>query len=100
MYINKYYSARKKNRLLSFAATWTWTDLQIIILSEASQRKTNVTHHLHVKSKNNKNEFSYKAETELQILKETYGYQRGNEIGERDKSGAWDWRTQTNIYIR
>ena len=38
--------------------------------------------------KNDTNKLSYKAETELQILKETYGYQRGNEIGERDKSGA------------
>ena len=69
IYIYKYHSARKKNRLLSFAATGTWMDLKSIILSEVSQTKTNVIHHLHVESKNNKNEFSYKTETDLQTWK-------------------------------
>ena len=32
--------SHKKNQIMSFAATWT--DLQIIILSEISQRKTNI----------------------------------------------------------
>ena len=34
----KYYSAIKKNELMLF--TTTWRDLEIIILSEVSQRKT------------------------------------------------------------
>ena len=36
----EYYSAIKKNEILQFAATWM--DLEIIILSEVSQRKTNI----------------------------------------------------------
>ena len=41
-YIQKkeYYSAIKKNEILPFAATWM--DLENIILSEVSQRKTNI----------------------------------------------------------
>ena len=34
----EYYSAIKKNEILPFAATWT--DLEMIILSEVGQRKT------------------------------------------------------------
>ena len=37
----EYYSAIKKNDILPFAATWM--DLEIIILSEVNQTKTNVT---------------------------------------------------------
>ena len=40
MYTMEYYSAIKKNEILSFAATWM--DLEIIILSEVSQTKTNI----------------------------------------------------------
>ena len=36
----EYYSAIKKSEILPFAATWM--DLEIIILSEVSQRKTNI----------------------------------------------------------
>ena len=44
-----YYSAIKKNEIMPFAATWM--DLEIVILSEVSQRKTNIIYHLYVKSK-------------------------------------------------
>ena len=45
----EYYSAIKKNEIMSFAATWM--DLEIIILSEVSQTKTNIIrYHLYVKS--------------------------------------------------
>ena len=37
----EYYSAIKKNEMMSFATTWT--DLETVILSEVSQRKTNTT---------------------------------------------------------
>ena len=40
IYITEYYSAIKKNEILPFATTWT--DLEIIILSEVSQTKTNI----------------------------------------------------------
>ena len=36
----EYYSTIKKNEIMSFAATWM--DLEVIILSEVSQTKTNV----------------------------------------------------------
>ena len=48
-----------------FAATWL--DLQIFIVSEASQRKTNIVwHHLYVESKKDKNDLIYKTEVDSQ----------------------------------
>jgi len=50
MYIMEYYSAIKKNKIMSFAATWM--NLEIVILSKVSHRKTNIMcYHLNVKSK-------------------------------------------------
>ena len=40
IYIMEYYSAIKKNETMPFAASWM--DLEIIILSEISQTKTNI----------------------------------------------------------
>ena len=39
IYTMEYYSAIKKNEIMPFAATWM--QLEIIILSEVSQKKTN-----------------------------------------------------------
>ena len=39
-YTMEYYRAIKKNEIMPFAATWM--DLETIILSEVSQRKTNI----------------------------------------------------------
>ena len=64
----EYYSAVKKNETLPFAATWL--DLEISLLSEVSQRKTNIIYHLHVESnKNDTKELIYKIETNSQISK-------------------------------
>ena len=49
MYTMEYYSAIKKNEIMSLAATWM--DLEIIILSEVRERKTNNIYHLYVESK-------------------------------------------------
>ena len=45
----EYYSAIKKNEIMPFAATWM--DLEIIILHEVSQTKTNIIYHLYVEYK-------------------------------------------------
>ena len=45
----EYYSAIKKNETMPFVATWM--DLEIIILSEVRQRKTNILYCLYVESK-------------------------------------------------
>ena len=39
-YTMEYYSAIKNNKIMPFVATWM--DLEIIILSEVSQKKTNI----------------------------------------------------------
>ena len=39
-YTMEYYPAIKKNEIMPFVATWM--DLEIVILSEVSQRKTNI----------------------------------------------------------
>ena len=62
-------------------------DLKIIILSEVSQRKTNVIHHLHVESKNNKNEFSYKTENRFTDMESKLTVTNGEKV-RSDKLGA------------
>ena len=46
----EYYLSIKKNEIMPSAATWV--DLEIVILSQVSQRKTNtIWHHLYLESK-------------------------------------------------
>ena len=89
-----YYSAIKMNGIMPFAVTWM--DLETVILSEVSQRKTNVIwHHLYVES-------DYFLKLQMNLLtkeqtcgywKETYGYQKG-----KDKSGICDEHIHTTIH--
>ena len=57
----EYYSAIKKNEIMLFAATWM--DLEITILSEVSQRKTNIVHGI---LKNYTNQLIHKTEIDPQ----------------------------------
>ena len=64
IYVMEYYSAISKNEIMPFAATWT--DLEIIILSEINQAEKDI-YHLYVESKNiNTNGLIYKTEIDLQ----------------------------------
>ena len=71
----EYYSAIKKNEIMPFAATWT--DLEIITLSEVNHRKTNIFYHLYVKFKKKRYKWTYlQNRNKLRLPKQTYGYQR------------------------
>ena len=59
------YLAIKKNELSLLVATWM--DLENIMLSEISQRKTNITYMWYLQ--NNTNECIYKRETDSQTWK-------------------------------
>ena len=48
IYTMEYYSAIKKNRLMSFAATWM--ELETLILSEVSQKERDKYHRLSLTS--------------------------------------------------
>ena len=52
IYAIEYYSAIKKNEIMSFTATWM--DLEIIILSEETQRQIAYRYGLYVESKKGK----------------------------------------------
>ena len=81
----EYYSAIKKNEIMPFAATWI--DLEIIILSEVSQTKTNIIwYHLYdmwnLKKLQNRNRLT-DIENKLMVTK-------GERCVRRDKLGIWD----------
>ena len=80
IYTMEYYSAREKNEIMPFAAIWM--DLEIIILSETRQRKTNIiciTHmwNLIFLKKIQMNLLTKQKQT-YRYQEQTYGYQRGN----------------------
>ena len=71
----EYYSAIKK---WNNAISAIWVALEIIILSEVSQRKSNIIYHLYVESKKyDTNELIYKTETESQISKSNLSLPKG-----------------------
>ena len=68
IYAMEYYSAIKKNKLMTFAATWM--DLEILILNEVSQTAKDKYHMISLIcgiSKKATNELIYKTKVELQM---------------------------------
>ena len=97
----EYYSAIKKNEILPFATTWM--ELQSIMLSEISQRKTiAIWLHPHVefKKKNTpakgKNEETQIKKQTLIYREQTDGHQR--EEGWRDGWNKW-WGLRSTLVI-
>ena len=81
----EYYSAIKKELNNTICSNMDGP----IILSEVSQRKTNIIwHHLYVKSKKMIQMNLFMKQTHRH-RKQTYGYQRGK-VGGRDKLGIWE----------
>ena len=65
IYTTEEHSVIKKNEVMLFAATWM--DLEMIILSEINQRKSNIIrYHLYVESKKEANKLIYERETDSQ----------------------------------
>ena len=95
MYTMEYYSAIKKNQILPFAATWM--NLEIVILSEVRQRKTNTMWYcLYVESKKKMAQMNLFTKQSQRCRKQTW---LPREKGEgRDKLGVGDWCTLTITY--
>ena len=71
---------------MSLAATWM--DLEIIILSEVSQRKTNIIYNLYMESKKQYKWTYLQNRNRLMDIENKHAYQRGWKG--RDKLGVWN----------
>ena len=82
MYTMEYYSAIKKSERMPFAATWT--DLEIIILSEVSQTEKDKHHMISLRrgiSNVTQMSLFMKQKQAHRHRKQTYGYQMGKGVG-------------------
>ena len=77
IHIMEYYSAIKENEIMPFAATWV--DLEIIVLSEVSQRQIyDITYRQNLKNMIQMNLLTKWIYTHRH-REQTYSYQRGKE---------------------
>ena len=75
--------SHKKNEILPFVKMWM--DLEGIMLSEISQRKTNTVFHLHVESKKLMNIHFKKKRESYRYRGQPSGYQRRGGWRERNR---------------
>ena len=90
IYTVEYYSAIKKNEIMSFVATWM--QLDILTLSEVSQREKDKYHMIsHIWNlKYGTNEPIYRKETNSQTWRTEVWLPRGRGR-EWDGRGVWGW---------
>ena len=74
IYTVEYYSTTEENEIIPFAATFM--GLEFIILSEVSQRKTNIIYHLYMDSKKITQINLFTKQKQIHRKKQIYGYQR------------------------
>ena len=86
----EYYSAIKKNETMPFAATWM--DLEIIILSEVSQRQISYDITYMWNLKYDTNEYMY-------MLIYSYKISGGIKRNEMIFSGEWKWSSETSTFL-
>ena len=88
IYTMEYYWAIEKNEIMPFAATWM--DLEIIILSELGQTKTNILwYQLYVESKKMM-QIKLPNRKRLTDIKNKLMVTKGERVGEWNKLGVWD----------
>ena len=90
----EYYSAIKKNGILPFAATWM--NLESVMRSEMSQRKTNTVQYFYVESKKynklvNKTKKKQAHRYKEQTSSYQWGWWEGSNIGVGGKGLLWDY---------
>ena len=81
IYTMEYYLTIRNNEIMPFAATWK--NLEIIILNEIRQWKTNIVWYLYVESKKRMQmNLSTEEKQTQRFWKQTFGYQGGQVGGE------------------
>ena len=91
--------SHKKNEIMPFAATWM--DIEIIILNEGGQRKTNIIRcHLHVESKKNGTNEITKQKWTHRHGKQIYDYQKEKGGGGGGINSEFGINIYTPLYIK
>ena len=87
-----YYSAIKKNEIISFAATWM--DLEITVLSEIRKIKYYIAYIWNLKKWY---KWIYRVEG-LTYLENELMVTRGETLGGRSRLRVWDWYVYTTVF--
>ena len=86
--------SHKKDEIMPFAAIWL--DLKLVILSDVSQRKTNMWYCIYVESKQWYRWTYLQNRNRITDVKTNVQLPRGKR--EMEKLGDWDWHIHTAIY--